>query len=169
MRVPAYTFPSGCVHRTLAETSDWVDLVSPSSLFQDSVDCADLRSRQSDPDASSDRRSVAVALSSLLTVAMTPCSCGALGGLYVLVGSSTYPSPGRMFGPSCCGHLTCRESGLTYRPPPHTSRTLSIALTDGRDSLLLRHPAIDIVWRWPCLPRFRLLQTPCYCGVLGGL
>ena len=30
-------------------------------------------------------------------------------------------------------------------------------------------PAIDIVWRWPCLPRFRLLQTPCYSGMLGGL
>ena len=42
-------------------------------------------------------------------------------------------------------------------------------LTFSHDSQLLRHPAIDIVWRWPCLPRFRLLQTPCYCGVLGGL
>ena len=107
-------------------TSDWVDLVSPSSLFQDSVDCADLSSRQSVPDASSDRHSVAVVLSSSLTVAMTPCNCGALGGLYVLVGSLTYPSQGRMFGPSYGGRLTCRETGLTYRPPPHTSRTLSI-------------------------------------------
>ena len=25
------------------------------------------------------------------------------------------------------------------------------------DSRLLRHPAIDVVWRWPCLPCFRLL------------
>ena len=41
--------------------------------------------------------------------------------------------------------------------PPRTSRTLSIALTGGHDSLFLRHPAIDTVWRWPCLPRFRLL------------
>ena len=78
-------------------TSDWVDLVSPSSHFQDSVDCADLQSRQSDLDASSDRHSVAVALSSSLAVAMTPCNCGALGGLYVLVGSLTYPSPGCIF------------------------------------------------------------------------
>ena len=23
-------------------------------------------------------------------------------------------------------------------------------------------------WSWPCLPRFRLLQTHCYCGALGG-
>ena len=50
---------------------------------------------------------MAVALSSSLTVAMTPCNCGALGGLYVLVGSFTYPSPGRMFGPSYGGRLTC--------------------------------------------------------------
>ena len=41
MRVPAFTFPSGCVNWTLEVTSDWVDLVSPSSPFQDSVDCAD--------------------------------------------------------------------------------------------------------------------------------
>ena len=28
------------------------------------------------------------------------------------------------------------------------------------------HTACDrLRWRWPCLPRFRLLQTPCYCGV----
>ena len=94
-------------------TSDWVDLVSPSSLFQDSVDCADFYSRQSDPDASCDRHSVAVSLSPSLTVAMNPCDCGALGGLYVLVGSLIYPSPGRMFGPSCCGRLLCRETGLT--------------------------------------------------------
>ena len=29
--------------------------------------------------------------------------------------------------------------------PPRTSRTLSIALTGGHDSLFLRHPAIDSV------------------------
>ena len=85
--------------------SDWVDLLSPSSHFQDSVDCPDLSSRQSGPDASSDRHFMAVALSFLLTVAMTPCDRGALGGLYILVGSVTYPSPGRMFGPSCLGLL----------------------------------------------------------------
>ena len=116
MRVPASTFPLGGVHWTLEETSDWVDLVSPSSLFQDS-----------DPDAACDRHSVAVALSPSLMVAMTPCNCGALGGLYVLVGSLTYPSQGRMFEPSCCGRLQCQETGLNYRPPPRTSRTLSHA------------------------------------------
>ena len=41
MRVPDYTFPYGGVHWTLEETSDWFDLVSPSSLLQDSVNCAD--------------------------------------------------------------------------------------------------------------------------------
>ena len=73
--------------------SDLVDLGSPSSHFQDSVDCVDLWSRQPDPEASIDRHSVAVALSSSLAVAMTPCFCGALGGLSVLVGSLTSPSP----------------------------------------------------------------------------
>ena len=78
--------------------------------------CADFWSQQSDPDASCDRHSVAVSLSPSLTVAMTPCNCGALGGLYVLVGPFTYPSPGHMFGPSCCGRLPCRETGLTCSP-----------------------------------------------------
>ena len=47
---------------------------------------------------------------------MTPCDCGVLGGLYVLIGSFTYPLPGRMFEPSCYGRLPCQEAGLTYRP-----------------------------------------------------
>ena len=55
------------------------------------------------------------------------------------------------------GHLPCRVTGLTWSSPPRTSRTPSIALTYGLDNLLRRHPAIDIVCRWPCLPRFRLL------------
>ena len=66
---------------------------------------------------------------------MTPCNCGALGGLYVLVGSLTYPAPGRMFEPSCLGRLLCHEAGLMYRP---------LLLTCSQDSQLLRHPAIDI-------------------------
>ena len=76
----------------------------------------DLQSRHPTPEASSDRHSVAVSLSPSLTVAMTPCYCGALGGLHVLVGALTYPSSGRMFEPSCCGRLPCQEAGLTYRP-----------------------------------------------------
>ena len=55
------------------------------------------------------------------------------------------------------GRLTGRVPGLTYCSPPLFSRTLSLALTYSRDSLILMHPAIDTVWRWPCLPRFRLL------------
>ena len=76
----------------------WLGLLSSSSLFQDSVICADLWSRQSGPDASCDRHSVALALSPSFTVVMTPCYCGMLGGLHVLVGSLTSPLPGRMFG-----------------------------------------------------------------------
>ena len=53
-------------------------------------------------------------------------------------------------------------------PSSHFQDSVS-CLTCSQDSQLLRHPAIDIVWCWPCLSRFRLLQTPCYCGVLGGL
>ena len=34
----------------------------------------------------------------------------------------------------------CRWSGLSH------------------DRQFLQHPAIDIAWRWPCLPRFRLLR-----------
>ena len=49
-------------------------------------------------------------------VAMTLCNCGELGGLYILVGSLTYPSPRRMFELSCYGRLPCQEAGLTYRP-----------------------------------------------------
>ena len=52
----------GCSLDT-CEASDWLDLLSSSSLFQDSVICADLWSRQSGPDASCDRHSVAVAVS----------------------------------------------------------------------------------------------------------
>ena len=39
------------------------------------------------------------------TVGLTPCYCGVLGGLHVLVGSSTSPSPGRLFAPSYLGRL----------------------------------------------------------------
>ena len=120
------SFPDSCVslprhsHRVMflghLQDECWMDLLSPSSLFQDSVICADLWSRQSDPDTSCDRHSVALSLSPSLTVVMTPCYCGTLGGLHVLVGSLPYPSPGRMFEPSCLGRLQCHEAGLTSRP-----------------------------------------------------
>ena len=105
----------GCSLDT-CEASDRMDLLSSSLLFQDSVICADLWPGQSGPDASCYRPSVALALSPSLTVVMTPCYCGMLGGLHVLVGSLTYPSPGRMFEPSCFGRLQCLEAGLTSRP-----------------------------------------------------
>ena len=53
--------------------------------------------------------------------------------------------------------LTRRVTGLTLCPPPRSSRILSFAWTYSPDSLILMHPAIDIVWRCPCLPRLRLL------------
>ena len=45
------------------------------------------------------------------TVGLTPCSCGVLGGLHVLVGSLTSPSPGRLFEPSYLGRLLCLRLG----------------------------------------------------------
>ena len=55
------------------------------------------------------------------------------------------------------GHLTRRVTGLTLCPLPRSSRFLSFALTYSHGSLILMHPAIDIVWRCPCLPCLRLL------------
>ena len=66
IRVPAWKVPWGCAIGTHDVTSDWVDLGSPSSHFQDSVDSYDWWSRQTAPEASSNRHSVAVALSSSL-------------------------------------------------------------------------------------------------------
>ena len=66
------------------------------------------------------------------------------------------------------GHLTRRVNGLTYCPPPRSSRTLSFALTCCHNSLILLHPAIDIVWRCPS-PSLTVAMTPGYCGTLGGL
>ena len=99
---------------------------------------------------------MAVSLSPSLTVAMTPCNCGVLGGLYVLVGSLTYPSLGRMFAPSCLGGLLCHEAGLTYRP------LLALPGLCLMLDLQSRQPAPEASrdrhrWRWPCLPCFGLL------------
>ena len=98
---------------------DWLDLLSSSSLFQDSVICADLWPRQSGPDTSCDRLSVALALSPSITVVMAPCYCGMLGGLHVLVGSSTSPSLGRMLGPSSIGLWRCCRLGCRPVPSSH--------------------------------------------------
>ena len=52
------------------------------------------------------------------------------------------------------GLLTRRVTGWTLCPPPRSSRILSFAWTY---SLILMHPAIDLVLRCPCLPRLRML------------
>ena len=45
------------------------------------------------------------------TVRLTPCYCGVLDGLHVLVDSLTSPSPGRLFEPSSLGRLLCLRLG----------------------------------------------------------
>ena len=50
---------------------------------------------------------VAVSLSPSLTYALTHGHCVPIGGLHVLVGSSTYPSLGCMLGPSSIGLRLC--------------------------------------------------------------
>ena len=60
------------------------------------------------------------------------------------------------------------EAGLTYRPLlAFPILCLLLGLWSRQQFLWLL--AIDIVWHWLCLPRFRFLQTPCYSGMLGGL
>ena len=81
-----------------------------------------------------------VSMATILSVSLTPaCPC-----LVFTIGCSALD-------------LTRRVTGLTLCPPPHSSRILSFAWTYSPDSLILMHPAIDIVWRCPCLPRLRLL------------
>ena len=53
------------------------------------------------------------------TVGLTPCYCGVLGGLHVLVGSSTYPLLGRMLGPSSFGLWLCWRRGCRPVPSSH--------------------------------------------------
>ena len=62
---------------------------------------------------------VAVSLSPSLTYALTPGHCVPLGGLHVLVGSSTYPSLGRMLGPSSIGLWLCWKLGCRPVPSSH--------------------------------------------------
>ena len=45
------------------------------------------------------------------TVGLIPCYYGVLGGLHVLVGSLTSPSPGRLFEPSSLGRVLCFRLG----------------------------------------------------------
>ena len=59
---------------------------------------------------------VAVSLSPSLKYALTPGHCVPLGGLHVLVGSSTSPSLGRMLGPSSIGLWLCWRLGCRPRP-----------------------------------------------------
>ena len=62
---------------------------------------------------------VAVSLSPSLTYALTPGHCVPLGGFHVLVGSSTYPSLGRMLGPSSIGLWLCWRLGCRPVPSSH--------------------------------------------------
>ena len=74
---------------------------------------------------------------------MTPCYCGTLGGLSVLVGSLPSPSPGRMLEPSCFGRCCALRLGCRPVPSSHFQDSVS-CLTCSHDSLLLRHPALDL-------------------------
>ena len=99
---------------------------------------------------------MAVALSPSLTVAMTPCKL-----------RCTWWSlrPGWLLNLSLTGMYAWtfllwtlavpRDWVDLPSPSSHFQDSVS-CLTCSQDSQLLRHPAIDIVWRWPCLPRFRL-------------
>ena len=62
---------------------------------------------------------VAVSLSPSLTYALTPGHCVPLGGLHVLVGSSTYPSLGCLLGPSSIGLWLCWRLGCRPVPSSH--------------------------------------------------
>ena len=68
---------------------------------------------------------VAVSLSPSLTYALTPGHCVSLGGLPVLVGSSTYPSLGRMLGPSSIGLWLCWRLGCRPVPSSHFLASVS--------------------------------------------
>ena len=62
---------------------------------------------------------VVVSLSPSLTYALTTGHCVPLGGLHVLVSSSTYPSLGRMLGPSSIGLWLCWRLGCRPVPSSH--------------------------------------------------
>ena len=114
LRVPPMR--SGSLDTCVACT--WLDLLSSSVLFQDSVICADFWSRQYGPHTTC-RDSGGVGPVSLVYGGLTPCYCGVLGGLQVLVGSSTYPSLGRMLGPSYIGLWLCWRLGCRPVPSSH--------------------------------------------------
>ena len=96
----------------------WLDFLSSSSLFRDSVICATLWSRQLGPDASCNRHGVALALSPSVTVVLIPCYCGMLGGLH-----------------------SALRLGCLHAPSYHFQDSVS-CLTCSLDSQLLRLPAI---------------------------
>ena len=116
-----------------------------------------------------------------LVSAVLPCAFGAQ------VGVSYFPvrHSARLYGdhfvsfPDSCvslprfyltvqflGRLTRRVTGWTLCPPPRSSRILSFPWTYSPDSLILMHPAIDLVSLSPSLT---VALTPCNCGTLGGL
>ena len=147
MRVPASTFPLGGVHWTLEEMSVRVDLVSLSSLFQDSVVCADFWSRRSAPDASCDRHSVAVVLSPLLTVAMTPLQLRCTWWSFHPGWHLNFSLTGTYVWTFLLWTLTVLSNWVDLPSPSSHFQDSVSCLTCSHDSQLLRHPAIDIVWR----------------------
>ena len=91
LRVP----PMGVVPWTLAwRVLGWTCCPPPRSS-RTLVICADFWSRRYGPHNTCGD-SGGVGPVSLIYGGLTPCYCGVLGGLQVLVGSSTYPSLGRM-------------------------------------------------------------------------
>ena len=50
--------------------------------------------------------------------------------------------------------------GFFWNSSSHFPGLCRLVLTCSHDSLFLRYPAIDSV-EWPCLPRFRIPETPC--------
>ena len=82
---------------------DWLALLSSSALFQDSVICADFWSRQYGPHTAC----VRLRLVSLVYGGFDPLLLRCAWWSSLLVGSSTSPSPGRLFEPSYLGRLLC--------------------------------------------------------------
>ena len=126
-----------------------------------------LSSRQSDPVASCDRLRGCVPVS-LAYVCSAP---------WPLRSAWWSSRPGWLLNLSLAGlyvgaflywTLAVLEAGLPSCPLLALPR-LCLLLGLWSRLLFLWLPALDLMWRWPCPPRFWLLQIPCYSGMLGGL
>ena len=79
------------------------------------------------------------------------------GDHFVSFPDSCVSIPHIYLGVQFLGLLPIRVTGWTLCPPPLSSRILSFAWTYSPVTLILMHPAIDLVLRCPCLPRLRML------------